>query len=65
MLEVSENPAPPANDDPITSDPRQFTAKVNAWVPHEIMLTDAWFPLAHSFAVDKKPVRRKGTAKGS
>ena len=58
MLEISDNPATSANDDPITSDPRQFSAKVNAWMPHEIMLTDAWFPLAHSFAVDKKPVRR-------
>ena len=44
--------------DPITADPREFAAKVNAWVPHDIVLKDAWFPLAHSFAVTKKPVRR-------
>ena len=31
---------------------------VNSWVPHHIELRDAWFPLAHSFAVRAKPVRR-------
>ncbi|HEV7442680.1 MAG TPA: aromatic ring-hydroxylating dioxygenase subunit alpha [Steroidobacteraceae bacterium] len=31
---------------------------VNAWSPHSIVMQDAWFPLAHSFAVGQKPVRR-------
>ena len=58
MLDVQDNPAPEVHDDPIAVDPRQFAAKVNSWLPHDIMLTDAWFPLAHSFAVAKKPIRR-------
>ncbi|MDE2464919.1 MAG: oxygenase [Alphaproteobacteria bacterium] len=33
-------------------------AAVNNWVPHKIQLRDAWFPLAHTFAVGDKPVRR-------
>lgn len=32
--------------------------QVNNWVPHDIVLRDAWFPLAFSHAVNKKPVRR-------
>jgi phenylpropionate dioxygenase-like ring-hydroxylating dioxygenase large terminal subunit len=31
---------------------------INNWVPHDIVMRDAWFPLAHSAAVGKKPVRR-------
>ena len=58
MLEVQENAGAPEYDDPISSDPRIFAAKVNSWVPHDIALKDAWFPLAHSFAVTKKPIRR-------
>ncbi|MDT0576298.1 oxygenase [Croceicoccus sp. F390] len=58
MLDIFEKPEPKTHDDPITSDPREFASRVNAWMPHDLMLTDAWFPLAHSFAVDKKPVRR-------
>lgn len=30
----------------------------NSWTPHRIVMRDAWFPLAHSFAVGSKPVRR-------
>lgn len=33
-------------------------ANVNHWVPHDIVLQNAWFPLAHSHAVGSKPVRR-------
>ena len=50
--------ATPDYGDPIPSDPRSFAAAVNSWVPHDIVLRDAWFPLAHSFAVTTKPVRR-------
>ena len=38
--------------------PANFQKAVNSWVPHDIALKDAWFPLAHSFAVLAKPVRR-------
>jgi len=58
MLEVKDTPQVTEYDDPIDADPREFAAKVNSWVPHDIMLVDAWFPLAHSHVVDKKPLRR-------
>lgn len=58
MLDIQDKPATAPYEDPIASDPRQFAAKVNSWMPHDIVLKDAWFPLAHSFAVGKKPVRR-------
>ncbi len=48
----------PDHGDPMPSDPRSFAAAVNNWVPHDIVLKDAWFPLAHSFAVTATPVRR-------
>jgi phenylpropionate dioxygenase-like ring-hydroxylating dioxygenase large terminal subunit len=57
MLEVQDSAAV-AYVDPVTSDPKAFAAAVNAWVPHDIVLRDAWFPMAHSFAVTNKPVRR-------
>jgi hypothetical protein len=31
---------------------------VNNWVPHDIIMRDTWFPLAHSTSVGKKPIRR-------
>lgn len=58
MLDVKDAPQDTQYEDPISSDPRTFAAKVNSWVPHDIVLKDAWFPLAHSFAVTRKPVRR-------
>jgi phenylpropionate dioxygenase-like ring-hydroxylating dioxygenase large terminal subunit len=58
MLDADTAPAATDYVDPITSDPKAFAAKVNSWVPHDIVLKDAWFPLAHSFAVDRQPVRR-------
>jgi hypothetical protein len=30
----------------------------NTWVPHDIVLRDAWFPLAHCDGVGTRPVRR-------
>ena len=58
MLETRD--VPPADDyvDPVSSDPKAFAAMVNSWVPHDIVLKDAWFPLAHGFAATEKPVRR-------
>ncbi|WP_231730266.1 aromatic ring-hydroxylating dioxygenase subunit alpha [Novosphingobium sp. Fuku2-ISO-50] len=58
MLDVTHPSSSDDHGDAIPSDPREFAAKVNAWVPHDIVLKDAWFPLAHSFAVTAKPVRR-------
>lgn len=31
---------------------------VNDWVPHDIVMRDAWFPIAHSRDVKRKPLRR-------
>ncbi len=31
---------------------------VNNWVPHDLVMRDSWFPLAHDHAVGKTPVRR-------
>ena len=58
MLDINDSAPTLDYEDPISSDPRTFAAKVNSWVPHDIVLKDAWFPLAHSFAVEAKPVRR-------
>ncbi|OYY72946.1 aromatic ring-hydroxylating dioxygenase subunit alpha [Sphingomonas sp. 28-63-12] len=38
--------------------PSLSLASANHWTPHDIIMRDTWFPLAHSFAVGKKPVRR-------
>ncbi|WP_417622361.1 oxygenase [Parasphingorhabdus sp.] len=58
MLDIQDTPQVHDDGDPISADPREFAAKVNSWVPHDIVLKDAWFPLAHSFAVTNKPIRR-------
>ncbi|MEY2944164.1 MAG: hypothetical protein RLY97_2178 [Pseudomonadota bacterium] len=58
MLDMNDAVTTDDMIDPIPADPREFAAKVNAWVPHDIVLKDAWFPLAHSFAVTDQPVRR-------
>ncbi|WP_238995182.1 aromatic ring-hydroxylating dioxygenase subunit alpha [Sphingomonas solaris] len=31
---------------------------VNNWVPHDIVMRDSWFPIAHSYGIGKTPVRR-------
>jgi phenylpropionate dioxygenase-like ring-hydroxylating dioxygenase large terminal subunit len=49
----------PTQSRPAKSDhPRTDSMSVNAWSPHSLVMQDAWFPLAHSFAVRGKPVRR-------
>jgi hypothetical protein len=58
MLDVKDNASDQDFADPIAGDPRNFAAAVNNWVPHDIVLKDAWFPLAHSFAVVAKAARR-------
>ena len=58
MLDIKDTAVTDDHGDPVTGDPRAFAERVSAWVPHDIVLKDAWFPLAHSFAVTEKPVRR-------
>jgi hypothetical protein len=38
--------------------PMPVSISANNWVPHDIVLRDAWFPLAHAPQVTKKPLRR-------
>ena len=50
-------------DRPITGSPVEpprapAMNAANHWVPHDIVMRDTWFPLAHATAVGKKPVRR-------
>jgi hypothetical protein len=47
MLDVVDNDTPQA-----------LRHSANNWIPHDMVMRDTWFPLAHSFAVGKKPVRR-------
>ena len=58
MLDTVQTTSP---DDDVLAEamkPTNFQKAVNNWVPHDIALKDAWFPLAHGFAVETKPVRR-------
>lgn len=34
------------------------TSNVNSWTPRDVILRDAWFPVAHDWAVGRHPVRR-------
>ncbi len=44
---------------PATGDGEALPLKdVNDWVPHDFVLQDAWFPLAHAHDVGARPVRR-------
>jgi len=56
MLDVVDRAHRPGTDPRETPQAARFS--VNSWVPHRIMMHDAWFPLAHSFAVRRDPVRR-------
>ena len=62
MLEVADRPF--ASDTDHTEStaapraPRPSLNAVNNWVPHDIVMRDSWFPLAHDHAIGKKPVRR-------
>jgi phenylpropionate dioxygenase-like ring-hydroxylating dioxygenase large terminal subunit len=54
MLEVADRPA--ANHPP--EGRAAGLNAVNHWVPHDIVMRDTWFPLAHGSSVGRKPVRR-------
>src|SRR3546814_5334029 len=59
MLEVAHSPG--GSDDTSISSGRSPGVALNAvnnWVPHNIVMRDTWFPLAHAAHVGKKPVRR-------
>ena len=58
MLEEATIAPTTDNADPIAIDPNDFAAKVNSWTPHDLQMKDAFFPLAHSDAITKKPIRR-------
>ncbi|WP_430385703.1 oxygenase [Blastomonas fulva] len=58
MLDTDQNAASAYDGLAEAMQPAAFQKAVNKWVPHDIVLKDAWFPLAHSFAVTAKPVRR-------
>lgn len=59
MLDIADHPAshddnsaPPSGGSPIAMN------VVNRWVPHNIVMRDSWFPVAHDYSVTGKPVRR-------
>jgi len=35
-----------------------LNAGVNNWVPHDLVMRDTWFPLAHAAGIGTRPVRR-------
>jgi Vanillate O-demethylase oxygenase C-terminal domain len=55
MLDIAGHPD---DTDDTAHRPSLSLASANHWTPHDIVMRDTWFPLAHSFAVGKKPVRR-------
>lgn len=57
MLEIVSQPS--ASEGSTVERPRQPAMNAaNHWVPHDIVMKDAWFPMAHSTSVGRKPVRR-------
>ncbi|WP_454882539.1 oxygenase [Sphingomonas oryzagri] len=60
MLEAADRPID-ADNDAAGGPARSAAPKLNAvnnWVPHDIVMRDAWFPIAHAPHVGKKPLRR-------
>lgn len=41
------------------SPPADPTCNVNTWVPRDVVLRDAWFPVAHAHAIGRNPLRRQ------
>jgi phenylpropionate dioxygenase-like ring-hydroxylating dioxygenase large terminal subunit len=61
MLEVADRGLEADNDTTGGAPARSAAPKLNAvnnWVPHDIVMRDAWFPIAHAAQVGKKPLRR-------
>ena len=59
MLEVADRPT--SHDDVSTTNSGKGTIALNAvnhWIPHDIVMRDTWFPVAHNYSVTGKPVRR-------
>lgn len=59
MLELADRPAD--NDGDTALRPRKpgpALNAVNAWVPHDIVMRDTWFPIAHASHVGTKVLRR-------
>jgi len=59
MLDTLNRPAtaPATPGEPLAGPPAALNA-ANHWVPHNIVMRDTWFPLAHATSVGNKPVRR-------
>jgi hypothetical protein len=55
MLDILERPEGTATTAPLRPIAQ---GNANGWVPHDVVMRDTWFPLAHSTAVSAKPVRR-------
>ena len=59
MLETADRPV--SHDDssaaPSGHSPVALNA-INRWVPHNLVMRDSWFPVAHDYSVTGKPVRR-------
>ncbi len=59
MLETADRPV--SHDDnsaaPSGGSPIALNA-INRWVPHNLVMRDSWFPVAHDYSVTGKPVRR-------
>lgn len=60
MLHNAKTPEGPSEGRAASSAlPKQAeSALINEWVPHDIVLADAWFPLAHATTVTNKAVYR-------
>jgi hypothetical protein len=48
----------PATAEPTPAPVLAARNNVNHWLPHDIVMRDTWFPLAHARSVGRKPVRR-------
>jgi len=54
MLDQVDDPSPGR----VEPSPPDAVISANHWVPHEIVLRDAWFPLAHAYQLRDKVLRR-------
>lgn len=57
MLEVIDRPTDTSD---VAAPPSRAPAlnAVNSWVPHDLVMRDSWFPVAHARHIGRKPVRR-------
>lgn len=58
MLDVADSPVSGDGGNAPSRSTGSSMNAVNNWVPHDIVMLDSWFPIAHSPDIGKKPVRR-------